>query len=222
MHIQARSPDLPALKRCNERILVDNGPARGIDEDDAVLHFGELGVGDEAVGAAVEGEVDADDVRGAEQVLEGDVLSVDEVLLLGDATAIVVLNVQAEADGAPRHRRADPAHPQYAQRLALRLVREAHLAAPFACAEGGEGDVDAPQGAQDEEHGCVGAAGVDGSGGVRDGDAAGGAGVRVDGVVAGAIVGDESQGGGECRDEGLIEPTCYLAGVSSDRYCRQA
>ena len=63
----------------------------------------------------------------------------------------------------------------------------------MAGAQGEEGCVEAPQGAEDEEGGRVGGGAVDGCGHVRDGDVVGGAGWDGDLVVAGAC--GRGQGG---------------------------
>ena len=56
----------------------------------------------------------------------------------------------------------------------------------MAGAQGEQGRVEAPQGAEDQEGGRVGRGAVDGRGHVRDGDVVGGAGWDGDLVVAGA------------------------------------
>lgn len=70
------------------------------------------------------------------------------------------------------------------------------VAAPFSCAEVGGGDPGVAEGGEEKEEGGVGGGCVDGFGGVRDCDTAGGTGGDVDLVVARAIVADEFDGGG--------------------------
>lgn len=38
-HIHSRTPELPATQRMGHRLLVDQRPTGGVDEDRAVLHF---------------------------------------------------------------------------------------------------------------------------------------------------------------------------------------
>ena len=82
----------------------------------------------------------------------------------------------------------DAAHAEDAEDLALRVVAERlwRGAAPCVLPERLDAWVVVAEGAEDQEHGCVGGCVVDGVGDVGDVDAVGGAGGDVDLVVAGA------------------------------------
>ena len=215
VHVQARPPHLAALQCLDERIFVDDRTAGRVDEDDALFHPGELVSGDEPARAGVEGEVDADDVARPEQLLEAHVLGVDRILRRGHPGSIVVLYAHAERDRAPSDCCPDAAHTQYTQRFPFRLMRQAPASAPFACPEGGGGDVDPAKRADYEEQGRVGCGCVDGARSVGDGNATACASGGVNGVVASAIVGNEFEAGRKGIDEFLIEAASHLEGTLS-------
>lgn len=108
--------------------------------------------------------------------------------LLTQPRPIMILHLHPEHPRPPRHRPPDPPHPQDPQHLALRVVPQRGVRAPLelARAEGGHGDGEVAQRAEDEEDGDVGGGVVYGGGDVGDEDVAGGAGGYVDLVVAGA------------------------------------
>lgn len=210
VHVQSRAPNLATFQRSDERVFVDNGAAGGVYENDAVSHFRKLGVRDETPRAGVKGEVHAYDIGGLEQLFKTHIFGSDKILLFGQTRAVMVLDVQAEWLGAPCYRCANPAHSQYSQRLALGLVCQAHVPPPLARSYGAVGYVNAAKRAENEEDGCIGAAGVDGARGVGDGDTSCYAGGGVDGVIACAVVGDEFEAGREEVDEFLVEAACDL------------
>ena len=79
--VEAARAYFAAVERVDEGGFVDEGAACRVDEHDAVLHLGELGRAEDVRGGRVEGEVQAQDVRGLEQGVEADV--VRAVFLLG-------------------------------------------------------------------------------------------------------------------------------------------
>lgn len=99
----------------------------------------------------VEGEVQAEDVGGLHKVVERDVFG-SLLLVLREATAVVVLYAHAERSGSYRDCLADAAHAQDAEDFVLGVVAEVEvLASPFAFAEVLEGDCDSAEGAEHEE-----------------------------------------------------------------------
>ena len=74
------------------------------------------------------------------------------------------------------------------------------MASPFPRAKSGVGYVYAAKGTEDEEYSRIGAAGVNSSGSIGDGDATCSTGMGIYGVIACAIVRDEFETGGEDVD----------------------
>lgn len=48
--VEPRAAHLAAVEGLDERVLVHDGAARRVDDDDAVLHLGEFGLADDVVG----------------------------------------------------------------------------------------------------------------------------------------------------------------------------
>ena len=83
---------------------------------------------------------------------------------------------------------ADAAHAQDPEGFAFGVVAEGWwgISAPGIGAESDHGGIEGAEGAEDEEHGCVGCGVVDGGGDIGDMDGVGCAGGDVDLVVTGA------------------------------------
>lgn len=84
----------------------------------------------------------------------------------------------------------DASHAEYAEDLSLGIVAQgwARDAAPISGAQGDHASVEVAQGAENQEHICVGGGIIDGRRGVGDADGVLGAGVHVDLVVSGPWV----------------------------------
>lgn len=103
---------------------------------------------------------------------------------------------------------ANPTHAQDPQRLPLGIVaqRRSGIAPPLALSQSQHGRVETPQRAQHEEDAHVGRRVVHGRRGVGDADRGitPGAGVDIDLVVAGSVVGAELEGFGQGVDEFFV------------------
>ncbi len=131
-----RRRDAAALERCDQRRLVDQRSARGVDQQRARLHAGELRRADDAARALRQHEMQADDVGLRQQLVLRDIGRAAgggflrrQVLAPGD-------HLHAEHGAVARHALAELAEPHQAQHLAVKLVarRDAVLeaAAPHA------------------------------------------------------------------------------------------
>ena len=80
--VEPGGADLAVLERRGERRGVDEGAARGVDQDRVRLHRLELGRADQVVRLGARRRVQADDVRALEQLLELDPLGGELALRL--------------------------------------------------------------------------------------------------------------------------------------------
>ena len=111
--VEAGAGDLLFVERVEQRLFLDDRPARGVDHVGSLLHQAEFFGGDEAAGAVAELKMHRDDVGVAEQVVLGDVFGADllaslrrQILAPGDH-----LHAERLADtGGPRAELAEPEH----------------------------------------------------------------------------------------------------------------
>lgn len=89
------------------------------------------------------------------------------------------------------------------------------MTSPFASAKSSVGYVYATEGTEDKEYGRIGAAGVNSSGSVGDGDATCSTGTGIYGIIACAVVRDEFETGGEDVDQCFVEASRDLVGKSN-------
>src|SRR5713226_7859659 len=105
IHVE-RSPRQVARSEClDERFLVHDRAAGGVDEEGSALHLRECRGADEGAGVDIERSVDANDVASSQQLVEVDALRAREV----PGHHISEQDPGAEGGEPPRHRRADVA-----------------------------------------------------------------------------------------------------------------
>lgn len=88
-----KAPHLPTVERGKERRLIHDAAAGGVDEHAAVLHQIKLLLAEKVLGRAVEGEVERDDVRDLEELVEGRDVGNAVFGLFGRKALAVVLEV---------------------------------------------------------------------------------------------------------------------------------
>src|SRR5580704_14814274 len=160
--IEAGARHLARLDEARQRVLVDHLAARGVD--DVGLRTNELEPPrrQQVIGGRRVRAIDRDDVHAHQHLVEA--LPVGGVELLLDArrhaAAIVIVDLQSERLGAPRHRLADAAHADDAEAFAPDAVTEHPGRAPA-----GPGAIAGehlgafskpPRHRQDQRHGHVG------------------------------------------------------------------
>lgn len=89
------------------------------------------------------------------------------------------------------------------------------MASPFACAKCGVGYVYTTEGTENKKYGRIGAAGVNSSGSIGDGDATCSTSMGIYGVIACAVVRDVFETGGEDVDQFFVEASRDLLGKSN-------
>ena len=134
-HVEPRAGDAPGFERLEQRLLVDDRAARGVDEDRARLHQRELLPVHQVRGLRRQGHVERDHVGFAEERLLVHAL---------DPFGLEVLDVVREHAHAERARvlaghRAEAAVAEDAESLAGNLVAAELVARPFAALGGVEG-----------------------------------------------------------------------------------
>ena len=126
-HVDAGAGDLLLLQSLQQRRLVDDRSARGVDDIGRRLHAGEVGGPNQAAGARAQHDMDGDDVGGGQQLFLAGV---------ADAGFLAFLRRQVRAPGDHVHAKGLPelgdlgaelAEPNDAERAALDLVAEQAL-----------------------------------------------------------------------------------------------
>lgn len=69
--VETSRAKLPTLEGTEKRLFVDDTSASGVDEYATLLHGVELLLAEKSTGVGVEGEVERDDIRGSEELVEG-------------------------------------------------------------------------------------------------------------------------------------------------------
>jgi hypothetical protein len=119
-HVNRRTQQLAGLQRRCQRIDVHHRPARGIDQDAARLHGGDLLGAEHAVGGGQLGHMQGHDIGLAQQLLQIGGLARIAQRQLGDH--VVEDDLHAQAFGQHRQLGADGAIAHNAQGLAADLV----------------------------------------------------------------------------------------------------
>ena len=154
--IETGSADLAAVERLKQRVFIDVGAAGGVDDDDAVLHLGDVVPGDES--AAVDsGSVDGDEVGLAEQFIHFHIGDAELLFDAGDMEDIEGDDVHADALGKLTELLTDAAEADDTEGLAAELhALGVSLLLPLAFAHGGAGDGDAACAGEHVRHGELG------------------------------------------------------------------
>jgi len=82
-HVEADARDRFGIQRRDQRFLVDDRPARGVDEIGGLFHQAELFRADDAARAFAQHHMDADDVALRKQVFLGDVIGTGSLAFSG-------------------------------------------------------------------------------------------------------------------------------------------
>jgi len=176
-HVEAGAGKLATLQHPGQRRLIDHLAARGVDDDRLRPQQLEPARREQMEGGGRVRAVDADDVHPREHLVEALPVGRLELVLerVRHAAPVVIVDREAEAARAPRHRRADPAHAENAQALAGDAVAEHPGRAP-AQPLARVGDALAldqpPRHREDQRHGHVGGILGQHARRVRHGDAA--------------------------------------------------
>ena len=127
--IDRRAGDLARAERCDQRRLIHDRAARGVDEPRRRLHQREIGGSDKTVRAGAQHEMDGEDVRLPEEIFFRDVggargqrLLLRQVLAPGD-------DAHAEGEADAGDLRADIAEAEHAQGLAAQIGADGALPA---------------------------------------------------------------------------------------------
>jgi hypothetical protein len=120
--VQGRPRQVSRAQCVEQRRLVHQGGARGVHEERAGPHLGQLGGADQAPGALVHAGVEADEVAAAQQRLQGHRLRTDHADLLVVEPRIVYEAARTERSQAYRHLATDGAEPDQADAPASEFV----------------------------------------------------------------------------------------------------
>jgi hypothetical protein len=148
-----RRPDAALLKRGEQRRLVDQRPARGIDDDRARLHARELRRADDPRRALGEHHVQRDRIRRREELVLADKLGtrvargrLGQVLAPGNDAHVHGL-------GDTGHAPADPAEAENAERPPLQHRTEPHVGLEAPCSHGPVAGRQVTEGGQQQDDG---------------------------------------------------------------------
>jgi hypothetical protein len=157
-HVEAGAEQLAGGEGRGHRLLVDHGPARGVDDDGRRLHRGELLGAQHALSRGVERHMQRDDVGVAQDLGQQAEAHAQRILfLLLEPLDVVVVHDHAECLGQTRYLLADGAQPDDAQHLVADFVDGGRLVAVPAAGRdvGVLGDQPARH-RQHQEHGVLG------------------------------------------------------------------
>ena len=182
-------------QRPNQRRLVDDGTAGGIDQDGRLLHLPERPLVDQVPRLGQQRGVDGDEVGLREQCVPVGVRGVE--LALGRevrAQGVVVQDAHPEPTGPSRYGAPDAAEAQDAERLAMHIQAPEQVPLPGLPLPGAGvlvGLDHTPSGRHQQGPGEVRSGLGEHVGGVGDDDAAPAGGGQIDVVVADSHVGDD-------------------------------
>lgn len=181
--------------------MIDDPSTGGIDQDAPILHLFKLFLPKRSLGLVIERQVQAHDIAPPQQLVPiGQVLAF-EIRRGGDRVPIMIHHLHPESQTTPGDDAPDPTHPDDPDRLSLRVMCRRQSSLPLPRPSVGLGLPILPQRGEDEEHGRRRRRVVHGPGGMGDLDPTGRRRGEVDLVVAGAVVTDVLDGGGQGVDD---------------------
>ncbi len=203
-HVEPRAGDLLGAQGLNEGLFINDGAARGVDEDRGGEHGGELIFPDEMMRFGVVGDVEREKIRGGDDLVKGSKGNAEGGFLSGAETgAVPVDDVEIETAGAFGHGLADAPEADEPEGGARDIGSE-HLhgipAGPLLGAHEAFALAQASGGGEEQGERDIGGGLGENSGGIGDGDFPRGGGGDVDIVKADPEVGDHAQAGNG-RDE---------------------
>ncbi len=208
--VQPGAGQLLLLQRLDQRLLVDDAAARGIDEIDMGPQQPDPAPVDQILALRIARRVDGEDVDPRQHRVEIGIPGRAELGFehVGQPMPVVIMDGEAEGAGAARHRLAYAAHADNAERLAADAMAEHAAWAPagplsrthqlLALGE-------AARHRDDERHGHVGGVLGEHAGRVGHDDVAGSCCRERDMVHARAVIGDELQPLAGARDQRRVE-----------------
>src|ERR687890_1321796 len=111
VYVEARGEDPTVCQGFRQGSLVNDGTARGVDEDGLGFHSPQLGLADKVVRRLGERGMDGDEIGCLEQFVEVEVAGSELPLGLLPPGAVVVEDVHPEAFRAAGDGLSDPAKP---------------------------------------------------------------------------------------------------------------
>ena len=214
INVQARASELAALERRDERLLLDQIAARGVDEAGPVLHQADPPRIDHVVCAGSRGAVQAEDVGFAHQIVE----SFDPASLkhsfdrLGQPLAVVIGDFETEGARAVCHGLAYTAHADDPQHLARQLGSEQRCrgpACPLAAPDQFDAFANSPRHPDDPRHCKVGRIIGEDTRRIGDEDVARGGGIEIEMLGTSTEIGDQTQIFASLRDHLGVYPVGY-------------
>ncbi len=141
-HVEGGAGHLAAFQGAQHGFFVDDSAAGAVDDDHAILHSFEMLGPDQVAGFLIEGRMHGDDVRIADDVLQGNQAHAQVVgPLLGDI-GIAGDDLRLEGPGAQRNPTADLAQADDPDGLSLELIAGKRRPFPLAALEAGVGHGD--------------------------------------------------------------------------------
>ena len=132
-HVDPGAAQIAAVQRVGQGLGVHHRAPGGIDEQRALLHFGDVLLADQALGGFVQRTVEGDEVRLRQQFVQGDEL--DEGGLVPLDVPLIAQHPAAKGVEQFRRTPADGPYAHDAHRLALQLAaHQAVLGLPGAAA----------------------------------------------------------------------------------------
>ena len=180
-HVQGGPRELPRADRLDQGVLVDERPARRVDEPRAVAHQRDRVAVDQAAGLVRQRRVERDDVGGAEQLLERlQLLDAEIAEAVAPDEGVVGDDVHREPERAACDLLSDPPEPDDPEGLPCQLDAAPARAFPATLLERGVCLGDVAREGDDQADRLLRRRDDRGLGRVRDDDPAAGRGVDVD------------------------------------------
>src|SRR5437879_3340846 len=130
-HVQARREDAPFLERPDERRVVDDPAARGVDDHRGRLHLRERRGADEMVDLRRVGHVEADEIGFPEELVHARVLRPQGLFhRFRRAFAVVIQDAHGKTLRPAGHRLADASHADDSQRGVMHVLAEQAVVSP--------------------------------------------------------------------------------------------
>ena len=217
IHVEAGAGDPALLEGGGEGGLVDDAAAGGVDDADAGLDLVQRVVADQAERLGRLGEMDGDEVRGLQQLVQGEQLHAHLRGAGGLHERVVGDDLHAEGRHPLRDQHADAAETDDAERLLAELDAGVLAALPLAVLQRGVGLRDVPGGGDQQAARQLGGGDDVGGGSVDHHDAGLGGGRDVDVVEPDARAGDDLElpGGGDASASTFVAERTSTASTSA-------
>ena len=179
--VEGCTPDLAALEPFGEDFLVDEAATGTVDKADTLFEQGQLLAADHMAGLLGEGHVNGDEVRQRKKIIDLlDDLDLKRLGLACGNVGIVGEDAHAEGDGTAGYLRADAAHAEDGDGLAVELHALEFFAVPLAGLHAGVCLRDIARNGEHQGEGVLGGGDCVAAGGVHDNHAVLGGSLDVD------------------------------------------